>query len=99
MEIVKSLLNVIDSEAIYSMAKDAVISWASEDDENRELLMASELIFKSHKFCFKSASLDYPFFETTYGLTNENEELGMYRVFTSLEGEAVDDYYEIYKNT
>ncbi|MFT7056583.1 MAG: hypothetical protein ACJAR3_002219 [Roseivirga sp.] len=96
MEIVESLLKVIDSEAIYSMAKEAVISWAAEDSKNRDMLVTSELTFKSHKFCFKSSSLDYPFFESTYQFVKEDEELGLYRIFTSLQGEAVDDYYEIY---
>ena len=71
-------------------------SWAAEDEKNRELLETSELAFKSHKFCFKSSSLDYPFFESTYQFFKDDEELGLYRIFTSLQGEAVDDYYEIY---
>ena len=96
MEIVESLLKVIDSEAIYSMAKEAVISWAAEDSKNREVLVTSKLTFKSHKFCFKSSLLDYPFFESTYQLVKEDEEFGLYRIITSLQGEAVDDYYEIY---
>lgn len=96
MGLVESLLKAIDSEAIFGLAKEAVNSWASEDGENRELLLSSDLVFKSNKFCFESSLVNYPYFETTYEFVKEDEELGLYRIFTSLEGEAIDDYYEIY---
>lgn len=51
--------------------------------------------FKHHKLCFKHASLSYHYIETTYTISYEENEVGYYSLFTTIEGKAVDDQLEI----
>lgn len=95
-KIVTTLLAKIDEVALLEIASKALTSWASENDKNRDLHIASALQLKSHKLCFKSTAVDYPYFESTYALVKDDEETGIYTLITSIDGKVIDDSYEIY---
>ncbi len=96
MDIINELSNSIDSSAICAIAKQAIANWSSDHEDDKSVLSGSDLVFHSHKLCFQSASVGYPYFESTYSLLKDDKELGLYKVITSMAGEALDDYYEIY---
>ena len=97
MDILNELLSVIDEVSIDRLAKQAVANWAKEAKGDSDILLSSVLTFRSHKFCFKSSTLESPYFETTYALVKGEVELGVYKIFTNFNGEPVDDDYEIYQ--
>lgn len=55
--------------------------------------------FKHHKLCFKHAHLSYHYIETTYSIEYEEDEVGYYSLFSTLEGEGVDDQLVITDDT
>ena len=95
-DIVNRLLNQIDENTLLEKAIQTIAFWASEDEVHRNLLLSSTLLFKSHKFCFKSSVPGYPYFESTFDLVKDGEEIGRYTLISSTSGESLDDFFEIY---
>ncbi len=58
-----------------------------------------QAVFRSHSFYFESALLSYRYVVTCLDLyaagVEADEELGQYRLITTLEGQVVDDYLVI----
>ncbi|WP_456426141.1 hypothetical protein [Rhodocaloribacter sp.] len=59
---------------------------------------AFEMRFKSLGFIFAHAFLPKPFFETRLLLFYEGDEVGTYKLATSLEGEDLDDYLVLHEH-
>ncbi len=59
---------------------------------------AFEMRFKSLGFLFAHAFIPEPFFETRLLLFYEGDEVGTYKLVTSLEGEDLDDYLVLHEH-
>lgn len=91
-----NLLDCIDESVLKNIAEKAIRLWAVEDQAMQRLLLSCTIELKNHKFCFKSSALDYHYFESTYDLISHGDNLGVYCLYTSVQGEVIDDYYELF---
>ena len=53
--------------------------------------------FRRCSLVFEHAVVQYPFFETELLLDYDGNEVGRYRLITSVDGEDLDDYLEFYQ--
>lgn len=95
-KLIEQLQSRINEKALLEMASEALRRWASQHDENNVVPDSATLRLRSHKFCFKSSLVDYPYFESTFALVLNEEEIGRYTLISHLNGTVADDSYELY---
>ncbi|TMN43023.1 hypothetical protein [Pseudoalteromonas sp. S2755] len=92
-KLVAQISLVADELGLESRAMDGAQFWVNSEDFDLESEIKSRLKFEfdSHKLCFKSDTLEYPYIETQLSVVLDDEEVGYYVLYSLLDGEAVDD--------
>ncbi len=96
-EIILELKKLAQSQKLVDHAIQSCLAWLDDEESLPSGWSPAEIKceFKSHSLCFEHSLLSYPFVVTHLRLFRNEDEVGYYKLITTLDGKVDDDYFVI----